>query len=69
MGATNIGTADATQLGLGYVYNFSKRTALYATASRINNKGAAALSVPGGVAPPTPGGASSGYEAGLRHSF
>ena len=69
VGATDISTADATQIGLGYVYNLSKRTALYATASRIANQGAAALSVPGGLSAPTPGGKSRGYEAGLRHSF
>jgi predicted porin len=69
VGATDISTADATQIGLGYVYNLSKRTALYATASRIGNKGAVALSVPGGLSAPTPGGQSSGCEAGLRHSF
>lgn len=69
VGAANIGTADASQLGLGYVHNLSKRTALYATASRINNKGAAILTVPGGSAGPAPGGKSSGYEAGVRHSF
>jgi predicted porin len=69
VGATNIGIADATQLGLGYVYNLSKRTALYATASRISNKGAAIFSVPGGSTGLKAGGTSSGYEAGLRHSF
>ena len=69
VGAINTGPADATQLGLGYAYNLSKRTALYATASRISNKGMATLSVPGGSAGPTPGGTSSGYEAGIRHNF
>jgi predicted porin len=67
--ATNIGTADATQFGLGYVYNLSKRTALYASASRISNEGAALLSVPGGSPALTPGGTFSGYEAGIRHNF
>jgi predicted porin len=69
VGATNIGSADATQLGLGYVYNLSKRSALYATASRLSNKGAAILSVPGGSAGVKAGGTSSGYEIGVRHSF
>lgn len=69
VGTTNIGPADARQLGLGYVYHLSKRTALYATASRIDNQGAANFSVPGGSAAPKAGGTSSGYEAGLRHGF
>jgi len=69
VGATNISAADASQLGLGYVYNLSKRTALYATASSIKNKGAAVLSVPGGSAGLAAGGTSSGYEAGIRHNF
>jgi predicted porin len=69
VGTTNISTADATQLGLGYVYNLSKRTALYATASRISNKGVATFSVPGGSTGMKPGGTSSGYEAGVRHNF
>ena len=69
VGATNISTADASQLGLGYVYNLSKRTALYATASRINNKGSAIFSVPGGSTGLTAGGTSRGYEAGIRHNF
>lgn len=69
VGARNISPADATQIGLGYAYNLSKRTVLYATASRIDNKGAATLRVPGSSAAPMAGGTSSGYEAGLRHSF
>lgn len=69
VGATNIAPADATQLGLGYVYNLSRRTALYAQASRISNKGAAVLAVPGGSTGVKPGGTSSGYETGIRHNF
>jgi len=69
VGATDISTADATQVGLGYVYNLSKRTAVYATASRISNKGATILSVPGGSTGLKAGGTSSGYETGIRHSF
>lgn len=69
VGATNISASGATQLGIGYVYNLSKRTAAYATASRISNEGLATLAVPGGSAGLRPGGRSSGYEAGLRHNF
>ncbi len=69
VGATGIDANDATQLGLGYVYNLSKRTALYTTASRIDNKGAATFVIPGGPAGIAGGRNSTGYEAGLRHTF
>jgi predicted porin len=69
VGATVIDENDATQVGLGYVHNLSKRTALYTTVSRISNSGAAAFVVPGGPAGMAGGGNSSGFEAGLRHSF
>lgn len=62
--------ADANQIAVGYVYNLSKRTALYGTASRIKNKGGLTganftVGTPGSAA----GGTSTGVEAGLRHSF
>ena len=70
---------DASQVAVGYVYPLSKRTALYSTASRLTNHGAAQFSVSGGSAPgssgnpspggPTPGGRSTGFEVGLRHFF
>jgi predicted porin len=69
VGATVIEANDAAQIGLGYVHSLSKRTALYATASRIGNKGAATYAVPGGPSGLAGGGNSTGFEAGLRHSF
>ncbi len=69
VGATVIDANDADQLGLGAVYNLSKRTALYATLARINNDGAATFSVPGGPAGLAGGRSSTGYEAGVRHNF
>jgi predicted porin len=68
---------DAHLIGAGYVYNFSKRTALYAHASRISNEGAATFAVAGGPAvSATPTAAnyfggqhSTAYELGLRHDF
>ena len=68
------GTSNTTrQLALGYVYNLSKRTALYTTVSEISNgstPGFRQLAV-GGPAPaaPTLGGKSKGFEFGLRHFF
>lgn len=60
---------DASQIGLGYVYNLSKRTVLYGSYSRIDNKGAATFAVPGGPAGLAGGGTSSGYEVGMRMGF
>jgi predicted porin len=65
---------DANKFNLGYGYNLSKRTQLYATVSAIRNKGAATrvvrdsdgLALTGTM---TPGGKSSGFDLGIRHSF
>lgn len=69
VGTTDISANGATQVGLGYVHNLSKRSALYATASYITNKGTQATVVPGGTAGMAGGGSSRGVEAGLRHNF
>ena len=78
-GQLDLATADAEQLAVGYVYDLSKRTALYTTASMINNKGTANFTVgditvasPNNTAVPLaqPAGAKSqGVEAGVRHIF
>ena len=54
-----------------YQYNLSKRTALYGTIARLNNKDGTSLSLPGAYAPANPnaGGDSKGFEMGLRHFF
>ncbi|WP_297379830.1 porin [Roseateles chitinivorans] len=72
-GAVGSGFADgddSTRLALGYVYDFSKRTAVYGTVARVTNKGAARSSVlyttPTGM---LGGQNSSGAEVGLRHNF
>lgn len=65
--ATNL-SGGAKHLALGYQHDLSKRTALYATVARIDNRGTATrYNV--GVSPVTPGGTSSGVETGLRHIF
>jgi predicted porin len=58
---------DATLIGLGYTHNLSRRTQLYATAARIKNDPAAAFAA--GSLAAVAGKSSTGYEAGLRHSF
>lgn len=70
--ATTALDASATQLGVGYVYDLSKRTALYTAASRIKNKkGAHFYAGAGGPAytGTTANFTSTGYEFGLRHNF
>ena len=65
-GSARIG--DAKLFAAGYVYNLSKRTALYTTVSQIKNDGAARFAVAG--SPTVAAGAkSSGFDVGVRHSF
>jgi predicted porin len=69
----------ADQFAVGYVYNLSKRTALYATASYLSDKNGAALAVTGsppfytGTIPGSVGNAvankSMGYDLGIRLVF
>ncbi|MBN8556315.1 MAG: porin [Proteobacteria bacterium] len=68
------GAADANwrKLGLGYAYNLSKRTMLYASAGFVSNGDGAnrAVSAQGMAVPVnTLGHSASGYEIGLRHFF
>lgn len=66
-GFTAIG--DANLLAAGYIYNLSKRTALYSTISQLKNKGAARFAVGGAPAAYANGLKSTGYDVGIRHSF
>lgn len=59
---------DASQIAIGADYNLSKRTALYATASWLNNNHTA-YSVSASGSPLTRGVNSNGAEIGIRHSF
>jgi predicted porin len=67
---TNVsGTSnDADLIALGYVHNLSKRTAVYTTFARINNKGAGTL-FHNGRATTVAGGNVKGFDLGLRHAF
>ena len=64
-------------MAVGYVYDLSKRTALYTTLSRVNNDGTRARGArftAGAAGPAFPlsnggGLTSTGLEFGLRHSF
>ena len=57
------------QLKATYVYNLSKRTAVYSTVSRLDNKDGSRVTLPGAAGPTTAGGQSLGAEFGLRHFF
>ncbi|WP_284615817.1 porin [Aquabacterium humicola] len=63
---------DWKKLAIGYGYNLSKRTQMYATYARVANDGAQTKTVSNnGLAAPSPngGGNATGYELGIRHSF
>ena len=66
---------DSNALAIGYVYNLSKRTAVYGTYAHMNNKNAAARNL-GGVSGSfnsnvTVGAGENvdGYQVGIRHAF
>lgn len=60
---------DATHVGLGYVHNLSKRTALYAMYGRVTNRGNAAYVVTDTSPAASPGGPASGLQLGISHNF
>lgn len=66
----NVDANDANQIAVGYVYNLSKRTAVYGTGVYVKNKGNAAFVATGG--PALVAGSdrkSTGAEVGIRHIF
>jgi len=64
------GGDGAGHLMAGVIHHLSKRTALYVDASQIDNKGnGKTFGLSDGLKPVTPGGKSTGFEAGIRHSF
>jgi predicted porin len=55
---------------VGVIHNLSKRTALYIDASQIDNKSTGKnFGLSDGFKPITAGGKSTGFEAGIRHTF
>lgn len=70
----DISDADSNRLALGYGYNLSKRTQLYATVARVDNDDRAtrglAVSSSSLASPTIAAGRNvTGYEFGVRHSF
>lgn len=69
---TSVSADDWKKFAVGYVYNLSKRTAMYGTYARVSNNGVQNRTVNNNnlAAPPIgPGANSTGYELGLRHIF
>jgi predicted porin len=59
---------DADAFAVGATYAFSKRTTAYLMGGKVNNDGAAKVSIGSSVAPAT-GAAQTGYAIGMRHTF
>lgn len=59
----NVSNADTTQMAVGYGYELSKRTNVYANYAHVSNDNNMALNVS------SPGGSANIYQVGLRHRF
>lgn len=57
----------AKKLMASWVYNFSKRTAMYGTVARVTNSGGSSTALLGAVTAANEH--SNGFEAGIRHTF
>jgi predicted porin len=57
---------DASSWGIGYLYDLSKRTGLYAAYAHIDNKNGAGYTVANNT---EPGTGNTGYNLGIRHTF
>jgi predicted porin len=68
-GSDYLSGSHANMFGVGYVYNLSKRTALYALAARVNNSGGYDFSLNNYAPAPEPGNNQSGVSIGVRTSF
>ena len=71
-GSSTSNQLDGSMISLGYVYNLSKRTALYTTGSYISNSGTTATynyGLAGTPAIPQIGGNTWGLDFGVKHTF
>jgi predicted porin len=66
---SDIGVAEpkARKISLGYVHNFSKRTAVYTTIARVRNSGGQSIALGGSTT--AVDSSSTGFDLGIRHSF
>ena len=58
----------ADKYSIGYVYDLSKRTSLYAGVAHVSNKNGASVGLIGGPAG-VANASSSGVDLGISHSF
>jgi predicted porin len=63
------GATSVDQLKATYAYHLSKRTALYGSVARLDNKDSTRLTIPGAAGFPTAGGKFQAAEFGIRHFF
>jgi predicted porin len=66
-GTNTLGDPRADKFAIGYVYNFSKRTAIYATYAYLSNRGGSAYALNGTIT--APNHSSQGCDLGFKHSF
>ncbi|NIC42350.1 porin [Aquabacterium sp. A08] len=59
----------ATKIAVGYIYDLSKRTALYATVAQMKNKNGLNLALNGPTSTNGTNGKSTGYNIGISHTF
>jgi predicted porin len=68
-------SATATQVAIGYIHSLSKRTQIYTTAARIENRGLARFALwpssadRGAANAPLAGQQATGVQFGIRHFF
>jgi predicted porin len=66
----NLDQRDATLWSLQYIYNLSKRTAIYGGYASLDNDPGSARSILSGTAAANlAGNKSDGFNIGVRHSF
>merc|ERR1719456_206750 len=58
-----------TKFAVGYIYDLSKRTAVYATVASLKNKNGANLALNGPASTNSANGRSTGYNVGINHVF
>jgi len=69
-GETGFATVGTPKLfAAGYIYNLSKRTALYTTFAQLKNDGTTRFALSGAPSATANGQKSTGFDVGVRHNF
>lgn len=64
-----IANREAEKFAIGYVYDLSKRTSVYSSYARVNNKNGANVGVHFNAAAPAANRSSTGIDFGILHTF